>query len=177
MTPFWAEAPNPDSAPTIRGLAAGRAWRRPASSAAASAFGSWEDLPTYDGAGLRIGIVSARWNSIVCAGASEWQPAIGRPSLYDLHVARSQKQFRVQDNLVAGAVEAMKSCNVQDSFLTDVTVSPMISSLSFLRMAHEAFFDVKRCHHVRSQTLPSSMWPGPDAARLACSIRQYEDVL
>lgn len=27
-----------------------------------------KDLPTYDGAGLRIGIVSARWNSVVCAG-------------------------------------------------------------------------------------------------------------
>jgi len=55
-------APNPDGAKTIRGL----------------------DLPTFDGAGLHIGIVSARWNSVVC------------------------------DNLVAGAVEALKSCNVTD---------------------------------------------------------------
>ncbi|CAL1167315.1 unnamed protein product [Cladocopium goreaui] len=55
-------APNPDGAKTIRGL----------------------DLPTFDGAGLHIGIVSARWNSVVC------------------------------ENLVAGAVEALKSCNVTD---------------------------------------------------------------
>ncbi|CAE8605656.1 unnamed protein product, partial [Polarella glacialis] len=55
-------APNPDSAKTIRGL----------------------DLPAFDGTGLRIAIVSARWNSIVC------------------------------ESLVHGAVEAMKTCNVTD---------------------------------------------------------------
>ncbi|CAE7270281.1 rib4 [Symbiodinium sp. CCMP2456] len=64
-------APNPDSAQTIRGL----------------------DLPTYDGAGLRIGILSARWNSIVC------------------------------DSLVAGAVEALTSCNV-----TDITIEHVAGS-------------------------------------------------
>eukprot|EP00933_Yihiella_yeosuensis_P035806 TRINITY_DN2940_c1_g2_i1.p1 TRINITY_DN2940_c1_g2~~TRINITY_DN2940_c1_g2_i1.p1 ORF type:complete len:185 (-),score=44.87 TRINITY_DN2940_c1_g2_i1:137-691(-) len=55
-------AVNPDSAPSIRGL----------------------DLPQFDGSGLKIGIVSARWNQTVCG------------------------------NLVDGAVEAMKTCNVTD---------------------------------------------------------------
>jgi len=57
-----SNAPNPDSAKTIRGL----------------------DLPVFDGKGLRIGIVSARWNSVVT------------------------------DALVDGCVEAMKSCGVTD---------------------------------------------------------------
>merc|ERR1712107_714923 len=42
------------------------------------------DLPTFDGAGLKIAIVSARWNSVVC------------------------------DALVDGCVEAMKACKVTD---------------------------------------------------------------
>lgn len=58
-------APNPDSVASIRGLA----------------------LPKFAGAGLRIGIVKARWNSVVT------------------------------DALVAGATEALMSCDV-----TDITV-------------------------------------------------------
>mmetsp|Transcript_102633 Transcript_102633/g.287640 ORF Transcript_102633/g.287640 Transcript_102633/m.287640 type:complete len:177 (+) Transcript_102633:69-599(+) len=53
-------APNPDSAKTIRGL----------------------DLPQFDGKGLKIAIVSARWNSIVCG------------------------------SLTQGCVDAMKACGV-----------------------------------------------------------------
>jgi len=60
--PEFPNAPNPDGIPSIRGL----------------------DLPTLDGSGLKIGIVSARWNKRVC------------------------------ESLVAGAKEAMQSCNVQD---------------------------------------------------------------
>jgi len=41
-------------------------------------------LPTLDGSGLKIAIVSARWNSVVC------------------------------ESLVQAATEAMNSCNVQD---------------------------------------------------------------
>mmetsp|Transcript_3489 Transcript_3489/g.10596 ORF Transcript_3489/g.10596 Transcript_3489/m.10596 type:complete len:377 (-) Transcript_3489:314-1444(-) len=58
----FPNAPNPDSIPSIRGL----------------------DLPTLDGSGLKIAIVSARWNSVVC------------------------------ESLVQAATEAMNSCNVQD---------------------------------------------------------------
>lgn len=60
--PDFPNAPNPDSVPSIRGL----------------------DLPTLDGAGLKIGIVSARWNKVVC------------------------------DSLVDAARTAMTSCNVRD---------------------------------------------------------------
>eukprot|EP00931_Biecheleriopsis_adriatica_P100730 TRINITY_DN75983_c0_g1_i1.p1 TRINITY_DN75983_c0_g1~~TRINITY_DN75983_c0_g1_i1.p1 ORF type:complete len:395 (-),score=67.67 TRINITY_DN75983_c0_g1_i1:81-1211(-) len=60
--PDFPNAPNPDGIPSIRGL----------------------DLPSFDGSGLKIGIVSARWNGVVCR------------------------------NLVAGAKEAMESCNVRD---------------------------------------------------------------
>ena len=37
-----------------------------------------EDLPTFDGAGLHIGIVSARWNSVVCVGqpATDTDPVV-----------------------------------------------------------------------------------------------------
>lgn len=59
-------APNPDSAPTIRGL----------------------DLPQFDGKGLKIAIVSARWNQIVCG------------------------------SLVDGCKEALKACNVQPEDIT-----------------------------------------------------------
>mmetsp|Transcript_5282 Transcript_5282/g.14300 ORF Transcript_5282/g.14300 Transcript_5282/m.14300 type:complete len:183 (-) Transcript_5282:147-695(-) len=64
-------APNPDAAPTIRGL----------------------DLPQFDGTGLRIGIISARWNKIVCG------------------------------SLVDGAKEAMAACNVTDITLEYVAGS------------------------------------------------------
>jgi len=60
--PGFPNAPNPDGIPSIRGI----------------------DLPNFDATGLKIAIVSARWNSAVCR------------------------------NLVAGAKEAMQSCNVQD---------------------------------------------------------------
>jgi len=54
--------PNPDSVPSIRGL----------------------DLPSLDGSGLKIGIVSARWNPVVC------------------------------ESLVQAAKQALASCNVRD---------------------------------------------------------------
>ncbi|CAJ1332475.1 unnamed protein product [Effrenium voratum] len=60
--PSFPNAPNPDSVPSIRGL----------------------DLPAFDGSGLRIAIVCARWNSTVTG------------------------------SLVAGVKEALSSCNVQD---------------------------------------------------------------
>lgn len=61
--PGFPNAPSPDMvAPSIRGL----------------------DLPALDGKGLKIAIVCARWNSIVC------------------------------DSLVAGAKQALASCNVTD---------------------------------------------------------------
>jgi|ERR1711971_457276 len=62
LHPILPNGPNPDSKPSIRGL----------------------NLPRLDGAGLKIGIVSARWNSVVC------------------------------ESLVKGAREAMESCNVKD---------------------------------------------------------------
>jgi len=64
-------APNPDGAPTIRGL----------------------DLPVYNGSGLRIGIVCARWNSIVT------------------------------DSLVEGCKEALKTCSVEDIVVEHVAGS------------------------------------------------------
>mmetsp|Transcript_50564 Transcript_50564/g.134548 ORF Transcript_50564/g.134548 Transcript_50564/m.134548 type:complete len:384 (-) Transcript_50564:136-1287(-) len=64
-------APNPDSVNSIRGL----------------------DLPTLDGTGLRIAIVSARWNSVVCSA------------------------------LVDGARAAMTSCNVKDIVVEHVAGS------------------------------------------------------
>ena len=60
--PQFPNAPNPDSIPSIRGL----------------------DLPAFDGSGLKIAIISARWNSLVTR------------------------------NLVVGAKEALHSCNVRD---------------------------------------------------------------
>ena len=60
--PQFPNAPNPDSIPSIRGL----------------------DLPAFDGSGLRIAIVGARWNSVVTR------------------------------SLVTGAKEALESCNVRD---------------------------------------------------------------
>eukprot|EP00930_Biecheleria_cincta_P097590 TRINITY_DN89294_c0_g1_i1.p1 TRINITY_DN89294_c0_g1~~TRINITY_DN89294_c0_g1_i1.p1 ORF type:complete len:389 (+),score=63.14 TRINITY_DN89294_c0_g1_i1:38-1168(+) len=60
--PEFPNAPNPDGVPSIRGL----------------------DLPAFDGSGLRIAIVSARWNSVVCR------------------------------SLEAGAREALDSCGVRD---------------------------------------------------------------
>lgn len=60
--PEFPNGPNPDSIPSIRGI----------------------DLPAFDGSGLRIAIVCARWNSVITSA------------------------------LVAGAKEAMSSCNVQD---------------------------------------------------------------
>eukprot|EP00747_Dinoflagellata_sp_TGD_P163767 gnl/TRDRNA2_/TRDRNA2_182798_c0_seq1.p1 gnl/TRDRNA2_/TRDRNA2_182798_c0~~gnl/TRDRNA2_/TRDRNA2_182798_c0_seq1.p1 ORF type:complete len:180 (-),score=30.16 gnl/TRDRNA2_/TRDRNA2_182798_c0_seq1:57-596(-) len=66
-----SNAPNPDGAPSIRGL----------------------DLPTFDGKGLRIGIVKARWNSVVT------------------------------DALVDGCTEALKSCNVSDITVENVAGS------------------------------------------------------
>jgi len=59
-------APNPDAAKTIRGL----------------------DLPIFDGSGLKIGIVSARWNS----------PVTG--------------------SLVAGCKEALLACGVKEADIT-----------------------------------------------------------
>uniref|UniRef100_A0A7S1RN93 6,7-dimethyl-8-ribityllumazine synthase n=1 Tax=Alexandrium catenella TaxID=2925 RepID=A0A7S1RN93_ALECA len=66
-----SNAPNPDGTQTIRGL----------------------DLPAFDGSGLRIGIVVARWNSVVT------------------------------DALVDGCVEAMKSCSVTDIVIEKVAGS------------------------------------------------------
>lgn len=60
--PEIPNAPNPDSVPSIRGL----------------------NLPQLDGSGLKIGIVSARWNSVVC------------------------------ESLVTAAQQALVSCNVRD---------------------------------------------------------------
>eukprot|EP00440_Ansanella_granifera_P038154 gb/GFBE01041397.1/.p1 GENE.gb/GFBE01041397.1/~~gb/GFBE01041397.1/.p1 ORF type:complete len:377 (+),score=57.06 gb/GFBE01041397.1/:1-1131(+) len=60
--PDFPNAPNPDGIPSIRGL----------------------DLPSLDGSGLKIAIVSARWNGVVCR------------------------------SLEAGAREALASCNVRD---------------------------------------------------------------
>lgn len=60
--PHFPNGPNPDSIPSIRGL----------------------DLPAFDGTGLKIAIVSARWNSQICSA------------------------------LVEGATEALASCNVRD---------------------------------------------------------------
>jgi len=60
--PGFPNAPNPDSIPSIRGL----------------------DIPMFDGKGLKIAIVAARWNAVV------------------------------SDSLVDGAKEALASCNVQD---------------------------------------------------------------
>ena len=62
MSPQFPNAPNPDSIPSIRGL----------------------DLPAFDGSGLRIAIVGARWNSVITR------------------------------SLVMGAREALESCNVRD---------------------------------------------------------------
>ena len=62
MSPEFPNAPNPDSIPSIRGL----------------------DLPAFDGSGLRIAIVAARWNSVVTR------------------------------SLVMGARDALESCNVRD---------------------------------------------------------------
>mmetsp|Transcript_35042 Transcript_35042/g.69583 ORF Transcript_35042/g.69583 Transcript_35042/m.69583 type:complete len:180 (+) Transcript_35042:78-617(+) len=64
-------APNPDGAKTIRGL----------------------DLPVFDGAGLKIAIVSARWNSVVC------------------------------DSLTAGCMEALKACGVEDIIVEHIAGS------------------------------------------------------
>mmetsp|Transcript_49859 Transcript_49859/g.106101 ORF Transcript_49859/g.106101 Transcript_49859/m.106101 type:complete len:377 (-) Transcript_49859:37-1167(-) len=60
--PTFPQAPNPDSVPSLRGL----------------------NLPMLDGTGLRVAIVSARWNATVC------------------------------ESLVKAAKEAMAACNVQD---------------------------------------------------------------
>mmetsp|Transcript_13254 Transcript_13254/g.35492 ORF Transcript_13254/g.35492 Transcript_13254/m.35492 type:complete len:378 (+) Transcript_13254:129-1262(+) len=56
------------------------------------------DLPNFDGTGLRIAIVSARWNSVIC------------------------------DSLVDGAKKALASCNVQDVFVEHVAGSYEIPS-------------------------------------------------
>lgn len=74
--PQFPNAPNPDSIPSIRGL----------------------DLPKLDGSGLRIAIVSARWNSVVC------------------------------DSLVGAAKEAMASCHVRDIVVEHVAGSYEIPS-------------------------------------------------
>jgi len=72
----FPNAPNPDSVPSIRGL----------------------DLPTLDGTGLKIAIVSARWNSVVC------------------------------ESLVKAAKEAMEACNVKDIIVEYVAGSYEIPS-------------------------------------------------
>eukprot|EP00747_Dinoflagellata_sp_TGD_P165691 gnl/TRDRNA2_/TRDRNA2_187341_c0_seq1.p1 gnl/TRDRNA2_/TRDRNA2_187341_c0~~gnl/TRDRNA2_/TRDRNA2_187341_c0_seq1.p1 ORF type:complete len:378 (-),score=72.52 gnl/TRDRNA2_/TRDRNA2_187341_c0_seq1:70-1203(-) len=74
--PQFPNAPNPDSIPSIRGL----------------------DLPTLDGTGLRIGIVCARWNSVVT------------------------------DSLVKAAKLALESCNVRDIIVEHVAGSYEIPS-------------------------------------------------
>eukprot|EP00933_Yihiella_yeosuensis_P050047 TRINITY_DN47811_c0_g1_i1.p1 TRINITY_DN47811_c0_g1~~TRINITY_DN47811_c0_g1_i1.p1 ORF type:complete len:379 (+),score=56.71 TRINITY_DN47811_c0_g1_i1:81-1217(+) len=74
--PDFPNAPNPDSNPSIRGL----------------------DLPQLDGTGLRIAIVSARWNSVVV------------------------------ESLVKGAKDAMASCGVKDVVIEQVAGSYEIPS-------------------------------------------------
>lgn len=69
--PGFPNAPNPDSVPSIRGV----------------------DLPAFDGKGLKIAIVCARWNSVVTSA------------------------------LVAGARETLASCNVQDVVVEHVAGS------------------------------------------------------
>merc|ERR1719491_1486924 len=69
--PRPANAANPDGPPSIRGL----------------------ELPAFEGKGLKIGIISARWNSIVC------------------------------DSLVNGCKEALQACGVTDIVVEHVSGS------------------------------------------------------
>eukprot|EP00406_Dinophysis_acuminata_P074277 CAMPEP_0179249798 /NCGR_PEP_ID=MMETSP0797-20121207/20834_1 /TAXON_ID=47934 /ORGANISM="Dinophysis acuminata, Strain DAEP01" /LENGTH=371 /DNA_ID=CAMNT_0020957507 /DNA_START=83 /DNA_END=1198 /DNA_ORIENTATION=+ len=85
--PGFPEAPGASGAPSIRGL----------------------DLPAFDGTGLKVAIVSARWNAAVC------------------------------DSLVDAAREAMASCNVRDVVVEHVAGSYEIPSAAQVLLESKRF--------------------------------------
>merc|ERR1712048_851688 len=70
----FPNAPNPDGIPSIRGI----------------------DLPTFDGKGLKIAVVTARWNSIVTESLLEGaKAAMASCSVHDVHVERVAGSYEV----------------------------------------------------------------------------------
>lgn len=91
--PDFPNAPNPDTLPSIRGL----------------------DLPSFDGRGLKIAIVSARWNAVVCR------------------------------SLVDGAKDAMLGCGVTDITVEYVAGSYEVPAAAQVLLESSRGFDGVIC--------------------------------